>query len=269
MLGGKDNYPLDEHVVLELERAAPGQYAAARASREFQQRVLWYLAGTVGVRQFLDLGAGLPVPEGRWGNTHQTVRTSNAVPEADRPTVVYVDNDPVCVAHGRAILGISEQSHYVSGDLTDPGLLDEPGVGTYLDLDRPIGVLLCGVLHHIDDGLDPVGIVRGWVDALPTGSFVVLTHLCDPDPGDILHRYAVSCRMRYLEMLGSGRFRTREQIAGLFDGLRLVEPGLIEPGDWWPCGPAARPRSVAERLVLAGVGSKARASGPGPRRSVP
>lgn len=256
MLGGKDNYPPDEDVVLKLEEAAPGQHTAAWASREFQQRALRYLAGLVGVRQFLDLGAGLPVPEARRVDTHRIVSLSDVVPQADRPIVVYVDNDPVCVAHGRALLGNGERSHYVPGDLTDPNLLHDPSVSTYLDLEIPLGVLLCGVLPHLGDALDPAEIVRGWVEALPPGSYLVLTHLFDPGPGDAVHRYAVSCQLRYLETLGSGWFRTREQISGFFDGLHMVVPGLVEPGDWWPCGPSLRSRSVAERLLLAGVGRK-------------
>ncbi|MFI9534815.1 SAM-dependent methyltransferase [Nocardia fusca] len=256
MLGGKDNYLPDEDVVVELESSAPGQYAAAWASREFQQRALRYLADVVGVRQFLDLGAGLPVPGPRRVDTHQIVSFSRAVPDADRPTVVYVDNDPVCVAHGRALMATDERTHYLPGDLTDPNLLQDPAVSTYLDLESPIGVLLCGILHHVGDGLDPAGIVRGWADVLSPGSFLVLTHLYDPGPSDDLHRYVLSCRLRYLETLGSGWFRTRVQIAGFFEGLEMVTPGLVEPGRWWPCGPPLRSESVAERLLLAGVGRK-------------
>jgi hypothetical protein len=258
MLGGKDNYLADQDLVIELEKSAPGQYPAAWASREFQQRVLRYLAGTVGVRQFLDLGAGLPIPGARRVNTHQIVNFARGIPETDRPVVVYIDNDPVCVAHGRALLATNEQSHYLLGDLTDPNLLHDPAVSTYLDLKCPVGVLLCGVLHHVDENLDPAGLVHGWIEVLPPGSFLVLTHFFDPGPNDYLHEYAVSCQARYLEALGSGWFRTREQITGFFDSLRMVTPGLVQPGDWWPGGPSTRPESVAEQLLLAGVGRKPR-----------
>jgi SAM-dependent methyltransferase len=256
MLGGKDNYPPDEEVVQTLEKSAPGQHAAAWASRQFQQRALRYLADAVGVRQFLDLGAGLPVPGPCRGDTHQIVNFSRAVPEADRPTVVYVDNDPVCIAHGRALMATNEQTHYLPGDLTDPNLLHDPAVSTYLDLASPIGVLLCGILHHVDDGLAPAEIVRGWADVLSPGSFLVLTHFYDPGPGDTLHPYALSCQLRYLDTLGSGWFRTRAQIAGFFEGLEMITPGLVAPGRWWPYGPLLRSESVAERLLLAGVGRK-------------
>jgi hypothetical protein len=99
------------------------------------------------------------------------------IPEADRPVVVYIDNDPVCVAHVRALLATNEQSHYLLGDPTDPNLLHDPAVSTYLDLECPVGVLLCGVLHHVDENLDPAGIVHGWIEVLPPGSFLVLTLL--------------------------------------------------------------------------------------------
>ncbi|WP_280457801.1 SAM-dependent methyltransferase [Nocardia carnea] len=265
MLGGKDNYPTDADVVVELEKSAPGQQAAAWASRKFQQRVLRYLADTVGVRQFLDLGAGLLVPEVRRVNTHEIVDFAPRIAPADRPIVVYIDSDPVCVAHGRALLAATEQTHYLPGDLTDPGLLHDPAVSTYLDLRQPICVLLCGVLHHVTDSLEPARVVSGWIEVLPPGSFLVLTHLFDPGPADSLHEYAMLCQSRYSATLGSGWFRTREQITGFFDGLQMVTPGLVQPGDWWPCGPPVQPRSVAERLVLAGVGSKACAWGTGLR----
>ncbi|WP_063129040.1 SAM-dependent methyltransferase [Nocardia fusca] len=260
LLGGKDNYQPDDHVVAQLEQAAPGQRAAARRSREFQQRVLQYLASTVGITQFLDLGAGLPAPSAI-PNTHQ-ITGLGARGEADRPTVVYIDNDPLCNAHGRALMADNDRTHYVMGDLTDPALLRDPTVSTYLDADAPIGVLLCGVLHHFEKDLDPGGIVRGWVEVLPSGSFLALTHLFDPGSGHPLHPFAAACQDRYLCALGSGWFRSREEITGFFDGMEILapsvgaDPGLVAPDQWWPYGPPVRFKSVAERLVTVGVGWK-------------
>lgn len=260
LLGGKDNYQPDDHVVAQLEEAAPGQRAAARRGREFQQRVLRYLADTVGITQFLDLGAGLPAPA-TFANTDQ-VTGLGARGEAFRPTVIYIDNDPLCVAHGRALMADNDRTHYVMGDLTDPALLHDPTVSTYLDPEEPIGVLLCGVLHHFEEDLDPGGVVRRWVEALPSGSYLALTHLFDPGPSDLLHPFAAACQDRYLRWLGSGWFRSREEITGFFDGLEMLAPaadlgpGPVEPGRWWPSGPAVRLGSVAERLVAAGVGRK-------------
>lgn len=260
LLGGKDNYCSDDRVVAQLEEAAPGQCAAARRSREFQQRVLRYLAERVGITQFLDLGAGLPCPT-PLPNTHE-VLDLDVRGETDRPTVIYVDNDPVCNAHGRALMEINDQTHYVMGDLADPGLLRCPKVSTYLDLDEPIAVLLCGVLHHFSDEQDPAGIVRGWVEVLPPGSFLVLTHLYSPESDHPLHAYSADCQDRYLRTLGSGWFRSRNQITAFFNGLEMLPPapglppGLVEPDEWWPYGPPMRFKTVAEQLVLAGVGWK-------------
>jgi SAM-dependent methyltransferase len=257
LLGGKDNYLADHHAIEQLEEAAPGQCAAARRSREFQQRVLRYLASSARISQFLDLGAGLPSPD-VMPDTHEVLQF-DARGEADRATVVYVDRDPVCVAHGRALMEVNGQTHYLLGDLTDPSLLHDPATSTYLDLTKPMGVLLCGVLHHLDDA---ASVVRGWVDVLPAGSFMAITHLHDPGPADPLHRYAAACQDRYRQEFESGWFRTREQITALFDGLEMVapapgiDPGLVAPDEWWPYGPPVRFKSVAERLLLAGVGWK-------------
>lgn len=241
-------------------KTPPGQRAAARHSREFQQRVLQYLSGTVGIRQFLDLGAGLPAPT-PIPDTHQ-VAGLYALGRADCPTVVYVDNDPVCNAHSRALLETDDQTHYVMGDLADPTLPHSPKVRTYLDFDSPVGVLMCGVLHHLADDLGPARVVRAWIEMMPPGSYLALTHLYDPGPDDPLHPYATACQDRYLRTLGSGWFRNRDQITEFFGGLELVAPaagaapGLVGPDEWWPLGPPVRFKSVAERLMLAGVGWK-------------
>lgn len=253
LLGGKDCYMPDYCAVEALEVAAPGQRAAARRSREFQQRALRYLAGPMGVSQFLDLGAGLPSPD-IMPDTHEVLHF-DARGEADRATVVYVDDDPVVCAHGRALMETNEQTHYVMGDFTDPGLLLHPTVRTYLDLDQPIGVLLCGVLHHYDDSA-ALDIVRGWMDVVAPGSFLIFTHLYDPGEGDPLHPYAETCQDEFRRRFGTGWLRSREQIMNLFDGLNIVAPGLVAPDEWWPTGPAVGFPSVAERLQLAGVGWK-------------
>ncbi|NKY60441.1 SAM-dependent methyltransferase [Nocardia flavorosea] len=254
LLGGKDHYGPDILAAEALEAAAPGQTAAARRSREFQQRALRYLAGTVGIKQFLDLGAGLPSPV-RVPQSHEVLHLEVKAQSA-RPTVVYVDNDPVCVAHGKALMEANPQTHYVWGDITNPGLLYEPQVLTYLDLDQPVGILLCDVLPHFGGDLDPGEVMRGWIGALPPGSYVALTHFYDPGDGESLHAWATQCERQYRLHVGSGWFRSREVIEGFFDGLELVAPGLVEPDEWWPYGPPVRFKSVAERLLLAGVGWK-------------
>ncbi|MFI9536893.1 SAM-dependent methyltransferase [Nocardia fusca] len=110
----------------------------------------------------------LPLPTPSEVNTHQATAYMHTLPDADRPTVVYVDRDQVCLAHGRVLLEITDQSHYVHGDLLTRDL-DGSEAATYLELEKPVGVLLCGVLHHVDDETDAAEVVRGWVDVVPAG----------------------------------------------------------------------------------------------------
>ncbi|MGW0177888.1 SAM-dependent methyltransferase [Nocardia sp. NPDC003345] len=255
MLGGKDNYDQDRNVGEQLDLVAPSQTAAAWASRQFQQRVLRYLIEHAGLRQFLDIGAGLPLPAPTDVNTHQATSHMRTLPEADKPTVVYVDHDPVCLAHGRALLETIDQSHYVQGDLLIPDLTASEAA-TYLEPEKPVGVLLCGILHHVDDETDPAAVVRGWVDVVPAGSHFVITHQWNPGGGSPLAEAAARCQDLYCDLMGSAWFRSREEIFALFDGLELLDPGLVVPGEWWPSGPARKFPTTAESLVLAGVARK-------------
>ncbi|MEU7629194.1 SAM-dependent methyltransferase [Nocardia sp. NPDC049220] len=248
-LGGKDNFEIDRCVLTKLLEVAPGQGAVSRMNREWLHRVVRYLAGTVGIDQFLDIGAGLPTTT----NTHEIAQQQN--PEA---RVTYVDNDPVCDIHGRALLERNEYTRFVMADLTEPNtLLNHLEVTRNLDLTRPLALILCGILHHVDDALDPVGIMRHYIDALPPGSYVAITHFWDPADDSDAHDMAIELQRRFLDMgLGSGWYRTREQIAAAFGDLDLVEPGLVELDDWWPTGPRLRPRLTEERLMLGGLGYK-------------
>lgn len=248
-LGGKDNYEVDRRVLAAVLEVAPGMPGLARMNRSWMERVVRYLAGMVGIDQFLDIGAGLPTHY----NTHEIVQGENRAAR-----VVYVDNDPMCHAHGRALLETNEETIFVPGDLTAPGaLLDHPAIARHLARDRPIAVILGAVLHHISDEQDPVGIVRRHIDALAPGSAVAITHFWDPDDGTEAHRLARELQRRYLETgLGTGWFRTREQISSFFGELDLVEPGLVELDDWWPPGPRVCARALEQRLMLGGLGYK-------------
>jgi S-adenosyl methyltransferase len=249
-LGGKDNYAVDREVVKMIEEIAPGQSDVARMNRRWLVRVVRHLAGEdVGIDQFLDVGSGLPTVE----NTHEVAQQRN--PEAH---VVYVDNDPVCNAYGRALLEANDRTHFVSADLTEPEtLLAHPDVTRYLDLTRPLALILCGILHHVDDELDPVGIMSRYIDALPSGSYVAITSFWNPDEGTEASRMAKELERRFTTLgLGSGWYRTREEIEAFFCGLPFVPPGLVELDDWWPPGPALRPRPTEERLLLGGVARK-------------
>jgi hypothetical protein len=248
-LGGKDNYPVDRAVRDRVAEVAPGQSDVARMNRRWLHRVVRYLSGTVGIGQFLDVGAGLPTV----GNTHEIAQQEN--PQA---RVVYVDNDPVCNVHGRVLLECNKYTHFVPADLTEPNtLLTDSEVTEHLDLTRPLALILCGILHHVDDALDPAGIMRQYIDALPSGSYVAITHFFDPADGSEAHDMAIELQHRFTQMgLGSGWYRTREEIASYFGDLEMIEPGLVELNDWWPMGPAVGPRRTEERLLLGGLGHK-------------
>lgn len=248
-LGGKDNYDVDRAALGQILEVAPRQGDVSLMNRRWLHRVTRYLAGTVGIDQFLDIGAGLPTV----GNTHEIAQQQN--PEA---VVVYVDNDPVCNAHGRVLLEQNDYTHFVPADLTQPDtLLELPDIVKHLDMSRPLGLILCGILHHVDDDLDPAAIMRRYIDKLPAGSYVAITHFWDPDDGSELHDLALELQRRFTQMgLGSGWYRTREQIAEYFGDLTLIEPGLVELEDWWPAGPPVRPRLPEERVMIGGVGYK-------------
>ena len=248
-LGGKDNYAIDREVVQKVAEVAPRQSDVARMNRRWLVRAVRYLAGDGGIDQFLDIGAGLPTLE----NTHEVAQHRN--PEAH---VVYVDNDPVCNVYGRALLEANDRTRFVSADLTEPKtLLAHPDVVQHLDLTRPLALILCGILHHVDDELDPVKIMRKYIDALPSGSFVAITHFWNPADGSAASEMAKELEHRFTTLgLGSGWYRTREEIESFFCDLEFVEPGLVELDDWWPSGPALRPRPTEERLLLGGVARK-------------
>ncbi|MBF6098973.1 SAM-dependent methyltransferase [Nocardia cyriacigeorgica] len=248
-LVGKDNYDVDRAAFDMILQAAPRQRDVSKMNRRWLHRVTRYLAGTVGIDQFLDIGAGLPTV----GNTHEIAQSQNA-----EATVVYVDNDPVCNAHGRVLLETNDRVRFVSADLTQPSrLLSDLDVQRRIDFARPLGLILCGILHHVDDELVPAAIVRRYVDALAPGSYVAITHFWNPNDGSELADLATQVERQFVEMgLGSGWYRTREEIASYFGGLELIAPGLVELEQWWPMGPPIREPFPEERIMLGGVARK-------------
>ncbi|WP_416566109.1 SAM-dependent methyltransferase [Nocardia testacea] len=249
-LGGKDNYDVDRAAFQQVQQFAPRQGDLSRMNRRWLHRVVRYLTGSAGLDQILDVGAGLPTA----CNTHEVAQQENPL-----ATVVYVDNDPLCTAHGRVLLEQNEKTHYVSGDfLKENTLLGNADVLQYLDLDRPIGLVVCGLLHHLDDGLEPASVMAEYIDRLPDGSYVAATNFWDPgEENPALHELARNLERAFTEMgLGSGWYRTREQQLAYFEGLELIAPGLTELENWWPAGPTAGAQSPEERLMLGGVGHK-------------
>jgi hypothetical protein len=250
LLGGKDNYEVDRIVyraVVEADPLAPG---AAKAIRKWLGRCVRWLADEAEMDQFLDCGSGLPTVE----NTHEAAQRAN--PEA---RVVYIDNDPTVIAHGRALLEDNDFTHFADADLTKPGeLLRHPVVTKYLDLDRPYVLMQCNTLHHLMDDVNPGEIMASYIRALPSGSYVALCHFYDPgDEDPELSAFAKDMERRLSESsMGSGRFRSREEITSFLDGLELVEPGLVKLHEWYPNGPRLKAPSPMEHSFLAGVARK-------------
>jgi SAM-dependent methyltransferase len=223
-LGGKDNFAADRESGDAIAAAFPSIVVAARENRSFLRRAVAYLAGEAGVTQFLDIGTGLP-----------TQNCTHEIAQQIDPTarVVYVDNDPIVLAHARALLtsGADGATAYIDEDLRNPGeILDNPDLSGTLDLTRPVALMLVAVMHFIVDADDPHRLVRTLVDRLPSGSYLVMTHATwDFMPADQLEatRSAVSAGPAM-------RMRSRDEIAQLLDGLELVEPGIV-PIQRWRC----------------------------------
>ncbi|WP_069159895.1 SAM-dependent methyltransferase [Nocardia altamirensis] len=242
LLGGKDNFPADHAVVEHLAETVPEVAEVAKVNRAMLGRGVRYLAGVAGIKQFLDLGAGLPTME----NTHQVAGALQ--PEA---RVVYVDIDPIALAHGRTLVADEERTTVVAADMRAPAaVLADPDVQQTIDFAEPVAVLLVGILHHLHDDEDPAGIVDQYIAAVPAGSYVFITHFCDSGPE------ARELEKSFLQFLGTGRFRTEEEILGLFRGLDLVEPGLVYLPEWHPDGEVSSPLSIGQRLMVGGIARK-------------
>ncbi|MFD5248425.1 SAM-dependent methyltransferase [Amycolatopsis sp. NPDC058340] len=252
-LGGKDNYEIDREVLRQVATKAPEVRDLAWSNRNFLTRAVRFLAQQGKITQFLDCGSGLPTAE----NTHQIAQRVNAGTQ-----VVYVDNDPVVLAHGRAILENNPNTHFVAEDIFQPGrLLANEVVREHLDFSRPLALLQVGTLHHYtaDNGAD---LMREYIDALPSGSFVVIAHFFDPEkPG--LSELARKMEELFMHSpMGSGRFRTASEISSFVEGLEIMpsgpgkEPGLELCDHWWPDGPKLTPLNEVEQCIAGVVARK-------------
>ena len=219
-LGGKDNYPVDREAGDDYRAIYPEIVEVARASRRFLIRAVRYLAGEAHAQQFLDIGTGLPTAD----NTHEVAQRV-----APGSRVVYVDNDPVVLAHARALLTSTRGvTAYVDADLHDPDRILAAAART-LDLTRPIGLMLLGILGHIDDDAEARSIIKRLLDGLASGSYLVL---CD---GTNTSQAGIQAQDDY-DQSGAIPYRLRspEQVAGLDAGLELVEPGVVSLPRWRP-----------------------------------
>jgi SAM-dependent methyltransferase len=246
-LNGKDNYEIDREVLRQVATVAPQVNDLAWSNRNFLIRACRFLAGQVGITQYLDCGSGLPTAE----NTHQVVQRLQ--PDAK---VLYIDNDPVVLAHGRALLEENDNTLFLSADIFEPDeVLGLPEVHEFLDFSQPIALIQNGTLHHYigDDG---PAIMQKYVDALAPGSYTVIAHFYDPQTPE---HSAVARKMeeKFVHSpMGSGKFRTRDEILAMFPGQELVPPGLVLCDDWWPDGPRVKPLNQVEECIAGGVGRK-------------
>lgn len=248
-VGGKDHAPADRRSAQVVREVLPNMAAAAREGRLFALRAAGYLAAAHGIRQFLDIGAGQPLTP----NVHDVVQ---AVDPAAR--VVYVDNDPVVGVHHRGMIFSCPQgrAEFQDGDLLDvETLLAGPAVRETLDLERPVGVLLCAVLHLIGDDAGAYAAVRSLIGGLAPGSFVVLLH----GTFDTLAPATVEAVRGLLATGGHGRYRARgrDEVAAFLDGLDIQEPGLVASSLWHPeLEPAPLGLTAADAMCYAAVARK-------------
>jgi hypothetical protein len=222
-LGGKDNFAADRMSGDQVAAVFPTVKQAALENRKFLQRAVGFLAGEAGIRQFLDIGTGLPTVD----NTHEVAQRI-----APQSRIVYVDNDPLVMAHARALLTSSAEGKgaYIERDLREPGsILDAPELHSTLDIRQPVGLMLVAILHFVRDFEDPYGIVARIVDALPSGSYVVMSHgTYDGVPAATVERL----EQANAASGGQSRPRSRDEFAQFFTGLELVDPGIVPVGEW-------------------------------------
>jgi hypothetical protein len=245
LLGGRDNFLVDQSNGQAIATMVPEVPAGVRAQRAVLGRVVRYLVADAGIRQLLEIGAGLPTEE----NVHEVAQR---IDPATR--VVYVDNDPAVVAHARARLAVNRATVAVEGDFRDPArVIGHPEVRAHLDWTKPVGLLLCGVLIHVTDDERPAELTASLIDALPSGSYVFIHHLLDLD-----HPATRHMKEFLTKTLGRVQFRALDQVRELFGGLELVEPGLVPVPDWRPdkdtLSREAGPRPLG--LACAGVARK-------------
>lgn len=222
-LGGKDNYPVDRAVGDQVTSFHPSIGEVARADRAFLGRAVTRLAAGEGVRQFLDIGTGLPTAD----NTHEVAQ--RIVPDA---RIVYVDNDPIVLTHARALLTSSPEgvTEYVDADAHDPEKI-LAGAAEVLDLSRPVAVLMLGLLNFVMDTDEARSIVRTLMAAVPSGSHLVLTHpTLDPELGGEGNVAAMAFWNENATPPITAR--TREEFASFFDGLELLDPGVVSCSRW-------------------------------------
>ena len=241
LLGGKDNFAADRAAAQAIIEVSPVVFACVRANREFLRRAVRYLAGDAGIRQFLDIGTGLPTAE----NTHQVAQ--HIAPDS---RVVYVDNDPIVLAHARALLTSTGEGAcaYIDADLRDTGKVLHQAAET-LDFGKPVAVMVLCTMQYVPDADDPHAIIARLMNAVPSGSFLTMSDTTR----DIDTQTMTTGAARYNAKLGPTTFtpRTGTEYARFFDGLSLVEPGLVPMPQWRP-DPGSEPTEVIPMYAAMG-----------------
>jgi hypothetical protein len=246
LLGGKDNFPVDRAAAEQGLKANPASRIPPRENRKFLRRVVEHLAAEEGVRQFLDIGTGIPTSP----NVHEVAQA--VAPES---RIVYVDNDPIVLAHARALLTSKPEGHteYVDADLRDvERILESAQLRSAIDLDRPVALLLIAIMHFVGDADRPFDIVRRLVDALPSGSYLALSHLTGDFDQSAWDRVAAIYAKQGVTM----QVRPHADIARFFDGLELLDPGLPIVTQWRPDADVDPDATDAQVAVYGGVARK-------------
>jgi len=247
LLGGTHNFLADQDVARSMTAIDPNIRSAARANRAFLERAVRFLTG-LGIRQFLDIGSGIPTE----GNVHEIAHQA-----APGSRVVYVDVDPVAVAHSHALLAGNDDAAIIDADLRDTeAILGHEHVRRLIDFGQPVGLLLSGVLHFIPDDDDPWRITRVLHDVLAPGSYLVLGHASHEGT---VTRAVLTAYNRSVST--ASNFRSRDEILRFFDGFDLTEPGLVPMTQWRPDSPEDVPAGNSPFWVLVGVARKPSSDG--------
>jgi hypothetical protein len=249
LLDGKDNYEADRRARDYLLAIAPALRQLARDSREFLTRTTRFLAERAGITQFLDCGATLPTVE----NTHQTAQRGNPAAR-----IVYVARDSTVLAHGRALLADGDRSRFAAADFRDPAqVFRHRDVTSCLDVSQPLAVLHVGTMQFVGDLDRAREIMTGYVDLMPAGSYLTLAHVFDPRVGGELGEVVERLQRAFQRSPSTANwFRGHDEIMSLFDGLELLDPGLVTLADWWPDGPRRQPLNPVRRLAVGGLARK-------------
>ena len=241
-LGGKDYFAADRAAGEQAIRAFPNIVMSARANRAFLARAVRFLAGEAGIRQFLDIGTGIPSAN----NTHEVAQA--VAPES---RIVYVDNDPIVLTHARALLtgNPAGATDYIDADLREPEQI-LAGTAELLDYGRPVAVMLMAILQHLHEEDDPYQVVATLIGAMPPGSYLALSHPAKDIDAEAMAKMAESLNKMMAEKV---TFRDRPAVARFFDGLELVEPGMVQASKWRP---ANEDEAASPAALWAGVARK-------------